>query len=816
MRQLLTVVFTAFASLAVAQQPEQIIIVGVVPSGAGIDKNKIPFPVQTANAEALENTNSVSLADFLRQNFTSISLNDAQNNPLQSDLQYRGFTASPLLGLAQGIAVYQNGARINEPLGDTVNWDLLPQSAIHGITLSGGANPLFGLNSLGGSLVVAMKDGYTFQGTEVEASTGAFGRRTVAMETGGSVGNVAYYGNLEYLEEDGWRDHSESEVLGFYGSVDWRSEASRIGAHLQLSDSDLIGNGSAPVELLELDRAAVFTGPDITANELQMLSIDFTHDVHGDLRVSGNAFYRRNDTDSFNGDVSEFALCDFGSGTALLENLEEDDLAPLGLEFDGVCDGQFADFPAFDTFLGNLALQHGVEAPGVEDLSDVLSGTGALNDSAINNLSARQQTSQGGDIQLTWQNAVLGYPLQVILGAAYFNGESQFDAVLELSAIDPRTRLTRGLGTGTFVDSAATNIDTVTRSTSLYGTSAIDLNDVLTLTLSARANETRVTLQDRSGVHPELNGRHRYARINPAVGLTWQLSDSHNVYLSYSESSRAPTPIELACNEGVFDLAVAYAVAAGETADDVDFECRLPNAFLADPPLDAVVAHSFELGARGFVGDIDYSLGLFATTNHNDILFQTTGRATGLFANVDKTRRRGLEAGFSGTLGALHWSAGYSLIEATFEADFQALSPNHSFADDAGEIAVRYGDHIPGIPRHQFKASGDYQIRESLSVGLDVVSNSSQFLRGDESNQLASIDGYTVVNLRTRYELGTQLELFAKVENLFDTDYESFGLLGEDPGEAELPVLEDFSVPYFLGAGQPRAAFIGVRYRFRD
>jgi len=334
------------------------------------------------------------------------------------------------------------------------------------------------------------------------------------------------------------------------------------------------------------------------------------------------------------------------------------------------------------------------------------------------------------------------------------------------------------------------------------------------LTLAARANSTNVTLSDLSGTRPELNGSHDFTRVNPALGLTWQVHPDHNVYFSYSESSRAPTPIELACNEGVFDLAVAYALADGEDADSVNFECRLPNAFLADPPLDAVVAKSFELGARGFMGQMVYSLGAFNTTNHNDILFQTTGRSTGLFANVDKTRRRGVEASLGGQWQALRWLAGYSFIEATFEDSFNALSPNHAFADEAGEITVGRGDRIPGIPQNQFKLSTDYTIRSGFAIGLDIISNDDQIVRGDESNQLQPVAGYTVVNLRARYAWSRNLEVFAKVDNLFDKKYENFGLLGENPGEAELPVIEDFSIPLFLGAAAPRAGFVGVRYSF--
>ena len=88
------------------------------------------------------------------------------------------------------------------------------------------------------------------------------------------------------------------------------------------------------------------------------------------------------------------------------------------------------------------------------------------------------------------------------------------------------------------------------------------------------------------------------------------------------------------------------------------------------------------------------------------------------------------------------------------------------------------------------------------------MSNAEQHLRGDESNQLDEIDGYSVVNLRARYQISEDLEIFANVLNLFDEEYESFGLLGEEPGEVEVPIIEDFEIPVFLGAGPPRAALI--------
>ena len=806
----------AVSTSVAAQQAEEIVVVGVVPAGSSIQTDKLAYPVQTATAEDLENIAALSIADFLRQSFASISLNDAQNNPMQPDLQYRGFTASPLLGLAQGIAVYQNGIRINEPLGDAVNWDLLPQSAIQEISLSGGSNPLFGLNSLGGSLVIDMKDGFDFEGANLEVSAGSFGRRVSNFEFGGNNGQLAYYLNIERFDEDGWRDYSESDALNFYTSVGWRSDSTQINLNYQHGESELTGNGSSPIELIKLDREAIFTGPDITENDMNMVSFDFSHKVSSSINFSGNIFHRENNTDSFNGDGTEFGVCEFGGMDTLIEGIEEDDLEELGLDDNEICKSQFGNVNDLEDFLNMTAISMGeyqeFEIDGFE--ADELSGTGILSHEAINNLSNRNQESTGADFQWTYFGNFFGYEGQLVVGGAYFNGESKFNSVVELAGIDPLTRLTTGLGNGIFVDEEATSISTQTESTSLYFSNILDLTDSVALTLSARGNITEVDLRDRSGERPELNGSHRFTRINPAIGLTWQYNQNLNLYGSYSESSRAPTPIELACNEGVFDLAVQFAIEDGEDADDVDFECRLPNAFLADPPLDDVVAKSFEIGSRGYINDIRYAVGLFNTTNHDDILFQTTGRSTGLFANVDKTRRNGFEGSVSGRIQNFDWMFAYTHIQATFEDTFSVLSPNHDFADDDGEILVRSGDNIPGIPEDQFKLLVNYQPIDGLNLGIDIVSYSDQHLRGDESNQLDEIDGYTVLNLRARYQITDNLEGFVNIHNLFDEEFETFGLLGEEPGEVEVPIIEDMEVPLFLGSAPPRAAFIGIRYRF--
>jgi len=803
-------VLACLAATAAAQPLEEIEVVGVTPAeGIGLDRDRVAAYVQQSSAEDLERLNALDLSDYMSRALGSVSVNAAQNNPLQPDVQFRGFTASPLLGLPQGLAVYQDGVRINEPLGDTVNWDLLPESAIHSITLVGGANPVFGLNTLGGSLAIDMKNGFTFEGHQAEVYGGSFERFVANAESGGNNGTWGYYANVHYFDEDGWRDLSDSDALNFYGALSWRGERSSLDLGYQHGDSDLTGNGASPVGLLAIDRDAIFTAPDITENNMDMVNLEATHFFNDKVQFSGNAFWRKNDTVSFNGDASELQECAFfGGGVELLE-IEEDDIEDeLGLELDDICEGTdptVADADDLEDLIETTAAGLGLDPEEFEfEEVDELSGTGVLSDEAINNSSEREQESYGTNLQLTFLHELFGRENNLVVGFAFFDGDSDFDAVVELAELDPQTRSTAGLGTGTFVDEEATSVKTSTESWSLYFTDTIALTERLALTVAGRFNDTDVTVADQSGERPELNGDHNFDRFNPSVGLTFSHSEAAKLYASYSESSRAPTPIELSCND---DTAARFEARTGED----DFECRLPNAFLADPPLDQVVTESFELGARGRLGIADYHLGFFRSTNNDDIIFQTTGRATGLFANVDETRRQGVETSLRGSLGPLRWFANYTYLEATFEDEFAALSPNHPFANEEGEIAVSDGDDIPGLPDHQLKLGGDYAFGNGLSIGGDLRYNSGQFMRGDESNQLEKLDDYVVVNLRAAWRFSPNVELFVRGDNVFDEDYENFGLLGESPDEV-IDGLAD-NRPFFFGAGPPRAGWVGVRVR---
>ena len=321
---------------------------------------------------------SLDLTEYMNRSLGSVNINAAQNNPLQPDVQYRGFSASPLLGLPQGLAVYQNGVRLNEAFGDTVNWDLIPKSAINSINLIGGANPLFGLNTLGGSLSIVTKNGFTNERASLETSYGSFGRLQTSLESGGNNGTLGYFITASYFDEDGWRDFSDSDALNFFGTLSWRSGNSTLDLNLAHGDTHLQGNGPAPVELLAIDREAGFTFVDITENDMNMIDLEGTHWMNDAVQLSGNVFYRWNDTDSFNGDGTSYIECD---DVGLM--FQEDDVDPEAGGDPEECD---------------VAADHAGATP-IEDQNGL---TVDDDQNAINNISQRVQKTYGGSLQATF------------------------------------------------------------------------------------------------------------------------------------------------------------------------------------------------------------------------------------------------------------------------------------------------------------------------------------------------------------------------------------------------------------------------------
>ncbi|MGZ8903944.1 MAG: TonB-dependent receptor plug domain-containing protein, partial [Methylobacter sp.] len=173
---------------------EEVNVIGVTPlPGSGVAKEKIAANIQTVTSGQLKKAQSISLADYINRYLGSVTINEAQNNPLQPDIYYRGFVASPLLGLPQGLSTYINGVRFNEPFGDTVNWDLIPQGAIDTMALYPGSNPVYGLNSLGGAISVKTKTGFSAPGHQIEVYGGSWDRHSEELTSGWNNGTWGYF-----------------------------------------------------------------------------------------------------------------------------------------------------------------------------------------------------------------------------------------------------------------------------------------------------------------------------------------------------------------------------------------------------------------------------------------------------------------------------------------------------------------------------------------------------------------------------------------------------------------------------------------------
>jgi len=295
-------------NLATVQELPQVVVIGNAPlPGFGLPLNQIPANVQTASSADIEGQQSTDVAEYLSNNFSGVNISASADNPFQLDINYHGFTASPLLGTPEGLSVYVDGVRVNESFGDTVNWDLIPESAISTVSLISGSNPVFGLNTLGGALSVQTKSGHDDPGTEIEASGGSFGRRAVQLATGGELGAFDYFLTGDYFDETGWRDLSPTRVWQGFGKVGWQTDKTDLDLSYTYADTSLYGNGAIPLSMLYFRRQQSYT-PDFTQDLLHFVNLTGTQFLSEHLLLSGNAYYRHLITGSSNGSNNDSFL----------------------------------------------------------------------------------------------------------------------------------------------------------------------------------------------------------------------------------------------------------------------------------------------------------------------------------------------------------------------------------------------------------------------------------------------------------------------------------------------------------------------------
>ncbi|MBI3050773.1 MAG: TonB-dependent receptor [Acidobacteria bacterium] len=704
-----------------AQAPpieERVEVVGVTPiHGIGLPAAKVPANVQVFTATDVDPALTLDVPALVADRAAGVQVSDAQAGTFQPDLLFRGFAGSPLLGASQGLAVYQDGVRINDPFGDTIHWDLLPPAAIASINLMPGSNPLFGLNALGGALSIRTKDGFDFPGHRVSFTTGSFARHHVEAQSGGHGERLAYFTSATVTDERGWRDFSPSTVRRVFGDLAWRGATAAMTVSATAASNRLTGNGPAPLALLEEERDASFTHPDRTDNDGALVTVDAQRRAAEHLLVEAVAYYRYGRTRTFNGDAAD------------------EDEGP------------------FD---------------------------------AVNNLSDSRGRGAGASGQLTRTTPLAGRDNHFIAGAGVDAAGTEFHFASERAQLTADRGTTR---TGIFDEDAAVHLHSAVLTASAFLTNTWSVTRTVGLSVSARINWTRLRLRDR--LSAALTGDHRFARVNPAAGVTWQARPSVTLYGSYAQSSRAPTPVELTCA-------------------DPDDPCRLPNAFVSDPPLDQVTAGTWEAGVRHTRAPLRWTVAAFTTGAAGDIIFVSSGalRGEGHFENVDRTRRRGVEVSAEyERAGRLSAVAAYTWQRATFGTNLRIASRFHPAAERA-EIVVAAGDRLPGVPAHAAKLALAATLTDRLGVGVNVRAQSGHVLRGDEANLLPPVPGHVILTAHARRRLTDRLAAVVQAQNLLDARFYTFGVLG-DPS----PVTDDDD-PRFLSPGAPRAIWGGIEVQF--
>ena len=779
----------------------------------GLPLNIVPANIQIATPKNINNQAGVSLADYMSNNLQSVTVSEMGGNPWQPEINFRGYSASPLLGMPQGLSTFVDGVRVNEPFGDVTLWDKIPNFAIGGMQLIPGSNPLFGLNTLGGSIAIQTKSGRDARGAAVEFEAGSWDRQRYLAEFGGvsKDGSVDYYIGHQTIKEDGWRQFSPSRLNQTFAKTGWQSESTKLDLSYIGTDNNLIGNGFTPDHLLTGDRDQIHTRPDFTNNYYKHLALNGSHWVNNNVMLSGNAYFRKSNRHTRNGDLYEY---DIDNG----ENHDNYSNLTCGASITGDDDG-------------------------CEILGSVLNRT------------STKQNNYGFAGQVTFNQDLMGKKNQFIVGTGFdyskikfrqtelvklsdeseldgtltYNGDSSFGNILTADVFDS-TREPILTGDGTLDPKQTVGLTGKQWTGSLFATDTLSLNDKWHLNAGARYNYTKVDNDDTlRGGYTLTNTRSltavdSYSRINPTIGITHTPTDKLSVFGSYSESSRAPTSIELGCS-------------------NPDNPCLLPSAMADDPPLKQVVAKTYDFGVRGDLTEsIKWNASLYQANNHNDIQFiRAPGSSSrGYYSNVGQTLRQGLDLGLSGQMDKFKWTTSYSYIRATFDNDLTLLSnPNSSALSDGSanrnNIEVSKGARLPGIPEHQLKLRGQYQVTPDWSIGANLVAFSSQYVMGNENNKHVAntadctngpglrgndaacgsgkISGYTVVNLDTQYNIGGGWKAFAKAINIFDQNYYVAGRLAETMFDASGNYGAEIK-SLGLIPGAPRAGWIGVRYEF--
>jgi len=743
-------------------------VFGVTPlKGLGQPRGEIASHVQSISNHTLRDHRAIALPDLMNSQFTGVNVNAIQGNPFQADVNYRGFTASPLLGTPQGLSIYQNGVRINEPFGDTVNWDLIPRMAVSAIDLIPGSNPLFGLNTLGGALSIQTKSGFTAPGGALEAYGGSFGQRSFAGEFGHRQNEWGFYVAGTTFKEDGWRDFSPSRVDQLFGKLSYHSDDLEIDLSHTYADTDLTGNGLLPGAMLASRYEGIFTQPDNTRNQMNLLDLNLSYWVNEAFRFNALLYHRRNQTQTLNGDVND----------------------------------EFEDNPLLDGAAG---------ANG---------GAGFNMDTGAKNRTDSIQRSWGGALQWSW----LGERHQVALGTTVDQSRTTFQQSTEMGIFDA--------GRGVIADFSGPQLDNQllgrTRQWSLFANDSYKPWRMLSINMALRYNHARVIAVDElnPGMPHNLDGDFTYTKLNPSLGATWLLNPALTVFATLAQGNRAPSPIELGCADPANPCSLPNAMQADPYLKQVvtrtaEAGMRGGNkalkwnatVYTADNHDDILFVGTstsqgyftnfgrtrragVELGLSGESGPLSWHAGY-------SYVKATYRSSVCLLSPNNSTRGQAAECSGGGQDDEIFVRSGNRIPDI----------PSHQFklgADFSPDDRWTLMAAMTAFSRQY--ARGNENNAHQAGNATDLFGGTRTFLGAGE------VAGYAVFNLGARARLTRGWEVFFQANNVFDRKYASASALAENPFNAAGAFqtnADDWSRDAFYAPGAPRNFQLGLRLAF--
>jgi iron complex outermembrane recepter protein len=730
-------------------------------NGGQINVSQSPFAVWQTNSQDIQTFNDTTLPDALARSAPGVTVGNVSGNEFEPDLFYRGFDATAVTGTPQGLAVYQNGTRINEAFGDVVNWDLIPAIAIDKTTIVA-ANPIFGLNALGGAVTVTMKNGFTWQGFEADFEGGSFYRAQEQIQFGKQVGNWSVYMAANQINDGGWRVAEASQLTNFYGDVGYK--ANGFESHLQLTAGNTQFGVAAytPLQQLQTNWGSVYTIPQTTYNQMAMLQWTGSYVYSPTLNFQAGAYFRQFNQQHVDGNGTDVTPC------------------PPYSCLNGA--------PVNDT--------HGAIIPDISQGGVLDLGEDDDNQTQSRSVGVSGQVVDTAKIFDRDNSLTVGTSLDY--GWTHYIGSSQLGTIQFTNNSYPVTAAPYIIDEP---DSFLNPIDVRANNTYVgaYALDTFDATDRLTLTGGARFNFAGINLEGTNDAL--LSGYSDYFHLNPTAGFTFKITPDVNFYGGYAMTNRTPTPLELGC--------------ASPT-----YPCIIDNFLSSDPPLKQVVGNTFELGFRGTNalatfglgpqwGKLQWSAGLFRTTLTNDILpVVSTFNGFGYYTNVGTTLRQGAEV--SAQWNSDRWTAyaNYTYIDAVYLTTFEEPSPNNPLADANGNIPITNGMPIAGIPKNTVKVGVDYAVTPNWKVGADMVAASGQVLFGNENGAVPQAPGYAVFGVHTSYQFNKQVQIYGYAQNIFDQRYYTSGGLVQ-PGE--FMTGPSITNPQTFGPGKPFAIYGGIR-----